>query len=162
MIKRGILIIFFVCAFVCGLRAICSAQPLSSNDLISNARQYDGQEVTYRGQVIGEIMRRGANAWVNVSDGANAIGIWADIYLVEDIAYAGAYQVRGDTVLVTGTFHRACFEHGGALDIHARNIDIITPGRNEPEIPDNSKIMTAALLLGVLVLVWILTRLPRK
>jgi len=138
------------------------AQPLSSSELISNAKQYDGREVTYRGQVIGEIMRRAANAWVNVSDGANAIGIWADIYLVEDITYAGAYQVRGDIVEVTGVFHRACPEHGGELDIHARKIDIVTPGAKILEAPDQSKNITAVLLLGVLVLVWILTRLPRK
>ena len=155
--------IFFALGFVFG--ALCSvsqAASVSSLELINRAKQYDGQEVTYQGEVVGEVMPRPPHAWVNVYDGTNAIGIWAGLSLMQDITYAGAYQVRGDIVEVTGVFHRACLEHGGDLDIHAGKIVLKERGKKSLESFDRSKAVTAVLLLGVLVLIWILNQLRRK
>ena len=147
------------------LWAMCSvslAASVSSTELINRAKQYDGQEVVYQGEVVGEVMRRGPYAWVNVYDGANAIGIWAGVPLIQDITYAGAYQVRGDMVEVTGIFHRACLEHGGDLDIHAANVILKERGKKSLDSFDSGEIATTFLLLGVLVLIWTLNQLRGK
>ncbi|MDP2904864.1 MAG: DNA-binding protein [Candidatus Omnitrophota bacterium] len=140
----------------------CFAQVLSSTELINSAKQYDGQEVVYQGEVVGEVMRRPPHAWVNVHDGLNAIGIWAGLSLIQDITYAGAYQVRGDIIEVIGVFHRACLEHGGDLDIHAANVTLKEGGKKSLDCFDSGEVTTAALLLGVLVLIWILNQLRGK
>jgi hypothetical protein len=107
---------------------ICYAQPLSSTELINNAKNYNGNTVVYKGEVIGDIMLRGEYAWVNVNDGQNAIGIWVKKELIKDILYTGSYTSKGDILEITGKFNRSCPEHGGDLDIHAQSIIIISSG----------------------------------
>ena len=106
----------------------CHAQTPTSLELINNAKQYDGKIVSYRGEVIGEVMVRGDYVWLHVNDGIIAIGIWAPKTMVQDIRYAGDYHKKGDMVEISGMFHRSCLEHGGDLDIHASEINKITPG----------------------------------
>ncbi len=138
------------------------AQPISSADLINNAKQYDGKVVIYEGEVIGDIMERGDYAWINVNDGENAIGIWINTALTKEIAYTGSYKFRGDWVEVTGSFNRACPEHGGDLDIHAQTLRKIEAGRAIRERLNPGKRNFVFVLLGILCLVWILTILKRK
>jgi hypothetical protein len=106
----------------------CYAQPSTSLDLINNAKQYDGKTISYKGEAIGDVMIRGDHAWLHVNDGSIAIGIWAPKTMVQDIGYIGDYHKKGDIVEVVGTFHRACPEHGGDLDIHASEIKRVASG----------------------------------
>ena len=106
----------------------CYAQTSTSLDLLNNAKQYDGKTISYKGEVIGDVMIRGDHAWLHVNDGTIAIGIWATKTMIQDIRYAGDYHKKGDIVEVSGTFHRSCSEHGGDLDIHASEIKKITSG----------------------------------
>jgi hypothetical protein len=140
----------------------CYAQPVSSIELINNAKLYDGKTVTYEGEVIGEVMVRGEYAWINVNDGQNAVGIWVNKNLTQDILYAGNYKFKGDGLEITGIFHRACPEHGGDLDIHAQGLRKIRPGRQTLEKLNLGKRNLALVLLGVLCLVWILRQLKIK
>jgi hypothetical protein len=111
------------------LGSACWAQSASgSADLINNARDYDAKTVIYSGEAIGDIMARGAYAWININDGANAIGVWIKKELAGGISYTGSYQARGDWVEVKGEFQRSCREHGGDLDIHAQTLNIISSG----------------------------------
>ncbi|MBP7215680.1 MAG: DNA-binding protein [Candidatus Omnitrophica bacterium] len=138
------------------------AQPLSAEQLISQAKAYDGKTVTFRGEVIGDVMARKDFAWVNVHDGAVAIGVWMPRTLTQIIALTGSYKSKGDIIEVTGLFNRACLEHGGDLDIHAQAVQKITDGRllSRRLSPDKTNL---ALGLGVfLLLLWILTRLKTK
>jgi len=73
----------------------CYAQTISSSELIKEAKQYDGKNVVYRGEVVGDIMIRGEFAWLNINDGSNAIGIWINKGQVKDIFYTGSYQNKG-------------------------------------------------------------------
>ena len=109
--------------------ACASAAEMTSTDLIENAAALDKQTVVYIGEVIGDILPRGDHAWVNVSDGANAIGIWIDEAMLREISVVGRYGQTGDTVRVTGIFNRTCQEHGGDMDIHAERIDLIKSGQ---------------------------------
>lgn len=156
MLKRIILIILFISAAY-----ISHADSISSTELINNAKRYDGKTINYEGEVIGDIMKRGKCAWININDGQNAIGIWVNNILIGDIIYKGSYNSMGDRVEVIGIFHRACPEHGGDLDMHAQSIRKITAGGQIPEKLDSNKIKTAFILLSIsmLLLLWdILTR----
>lgn len=149
-------IILLVLSFA--FTGICFAQPISSSDLINNAKFYDGKNVSYVGEVIGDIMMRGNFAWVNVNDGKNALGIWIDKALLKEITYTGNYRSEGDRVEVTGVFHRACLAHGGDLDIHAQIIRKIVSGRSRRETLSISKRNLTFLLSGILLLMLALSR----
>lgn len=116
------------------------------NDLVENSKELDTKEVTVTGEVIGERMDRGNNSWVNINDGTNAIGIWISKMDVEKINNYGNYDYEGDTVKITGTFNRACKEHGGEADLHNKSIEIIEDGHLVKEEISFAKIMIAAVL----------------
>jgi hypothetical protein len=144
------------------LAASLHAQPISSLELFTHAADYDGQNVIYEGEAIGDIMIRGPYAWVNVSDGEGAIGIWMQKEFASSIVYSGSYKSRGDWLEIKGVFHNACPQHGGELDIHAESIRKIRTGREISEKLNVSKRNMAFVLLGVLCLVWILKQLNHK
>ncbi len=107
--------------------------------------------------MIGDVMPRGGNAWVNINDGNNALGIWMSASLAKEINYEGSYKSRGDTLEVTGIFHRACPEHGGDLDIHAQGLRKTANGRMTSERTNSDKRNLSLILGGALLLIWILT-----
>jgi len=146
--------------FLCG--TVCSAQPISSTELINKAREYDGKSIVYAGEVIGDVMARGDFAWVNVNDGENAIGIWLNRQLAGEIQFAGSYHARGDRVEINGVFHRGCIQHGGDMDIHAQTVRTISPGGPVREEFNTGKRNFTFMLLGALGLVLIFARRPRR
>lgn len=156
------LVFLFLTCVLCLVTCDLFAQPISSTELINNAKQYDGETVGYSGEVIGDIMVRGEYAWVNVNDGEAAIGIWLNKDLTKDILYTGCYKAKGDRVEIVGVFHRACLQHGGDLDIHAQSIKKISPGRNTSEKLNLDKRNLAFVLFGVLFIVWILRQLKNR
>lgn len=159
---KGIVIVAIL-AIGCWLMSNTAfAKPISSTELINDARQYDGKVVTYEGEVIGDIMKRGGYAWLNVSDGVNAIGIWIDSSSAKDITYTGSYKSRGDKVEIAGVFHRACIEHGGDLDIHAQAIHKVSSGGQIFYDLDVNKLKIIGILLAVVFLLWSLDLLRRK
>lgn len=108
--------------------AVAAPLAVSSTDLIQKAKALDGQVVVYTGEAIGELLTRGDYSWVNASDGANAIGLYMPTALAHKISEFGTYKTRGDTIEVTGIFHRACPEHGGDLDIHVTDVKVLAQG----------------------------------
>lgn len=164
MKKCNVKQVFFAILLACFLQPALgvAAGHISSAELIGNAKEYEGRQVIYRGEVIGEVMRRGDFAWVNLHDGGNAIGIWVPFSLAKDIVYTGSYKAKGDIVEVTGIFNRACPEHGGDLDIHAQSFLKIEHGRPVLEVINPAKKNQVLILGGFLVLVWILIVFLRK
>lgn len=138
------------------------AEPISSTELINNAKAYDGKTVEFEGEVIGDVMKRGEFAWVNINDGKNALGIWAPASWAKEIEFTGAYKAKGDRVLVSGMFHRACPEHGGDLDIHGESLQKISSGFRVEEEIDSRKINAAIIISGLLGLLWIFRRSKKK
>ncbi len=65
------------------------AKPIDSNTLINNAFKYDGKFIEFQGEAIGEIMKRGNYAWVNIHDGSNAIGVFLKYEDAKKIKYLG-------------------------------------------------------------------------
>jgi hypothetical protein len=136
----------------------CHAQVSTSLDLINNAKQYDGKTIHYRGEVIGDVMIRQDYAWLHVNDGFIAIGIWAPKTLIEDIHYTGDYHKKGDTVEVSGTFHRSCSEHGGDLDVHASEIKKVTMGSSVIQPISRKKVYIGTYSLILVLLFYVLKK----
>ncbi|HNX80791.1 MAG TPA: DNA-binding protein [Candidatus Omnitrophota bacterium] len=142
----------------CATGVCAPAEAVSSSVLIHAAKEMDGTTVLFEGEVIGDIMRRGTYAWVNIHDGINAIGCWMPFAMAQTIAYTGNYKTKGDWVAVSGEFHRACPMHGGDLDIHAHGLKIVRGGQVVIEQSDTAKKNTVFVLTGVVCLVLILMR----
>ena len=118
------------------------------NYLIENAKQLDGQQVTVQGEAIGERMDRGDYSWVNINDGTNAMGIWISKSDAEEILHYGNYKNKGDIVKITGTFNRACVEHGGEADLHSGVVIIVQEGHIVNEQISTLKIIITIILVA--------------
>ncbi|MBI4743893.1 MAG: DNA-binding protein [Actinobacteria bacterium] len=119
------------------------------NQLVEKSKFYDGKEVVFKGEVVGDIMVRGDYAWINVFDGANAMGIWIKTSEARKIERTGDYKNKGDIVETRGIFNRACKEHGGDTDIHGESLIIKKRGRQLAHPVSFLKIFTA---IGLAVL----------
>lgn len=139
---------FFLCSIFYFLFSIsCGAVP--SGELIVDAKLYDNQEVWYEGELVGSVLGRGDFVWLNLNDGANAIGVWAPRSMAKNVKRWGTYAMRGDWVGVAGVFHKSCLEHGGGLDIHAQKLAVLKEGEALPEIIARKKISFLSVLLGI-------------
>lgn len=136
-----VLLLTFTLAFDVNAQSITDI-----NNLIEKAKEYDGEEITIQGEVIGESMNRGNYTWINMNDGTNAIGIWLDSSTAGEILFYGNYKCKGDTVKVTGTFYRACKEHGGEADLHSSSFEIVKNGYEVKEQISPVKIIIAVIL----------------
>ena len=135
-----------------------AARNVSASDLSSAPREHDNTQVLYRGEVIGDILPRGGQVWLNVSDGSGTLGIWAEKTMAECIQTAGDYKHRGDTVEILGRFNRACPEHGGDLDIHASQIRLVSGGGVLTHRPSSVKIVALLVLALTAGALYALTR----
>lgn len=156
-------ILFLLTAVSCQLSVACYAQPLvSSTELIEKARELDGKEVVYEGEVIGEVMTRGDYSWVNLNDGQNAVGVWTGNNFLSLIRFSGGYKSQGDWLQVRGVFNRACRLHGADLDIHAQEVVKLRSGRvvKQRLVPEKKRI--ALILAGVCLCLLIGQLLSRK
>lgn len=165
--------------FVAGCRAEGAPQPSpnepSSAGLVEENEQYDGTDVTFIGEVIGEAMQRGTMAWLHVNDdpyyvknveegaqlgGYNSgMAIWASADLAGQITHFGDYKHEGDIVEVTGVFNAACAEHGGDMDIHATTLEVLEVGHEVVDPIHMPKVLWAIGLSLVAALLFGLTKL---
>ncbi|ADQ39798.1 nucleic acid binding OB-fold tRNA/helicase-type [Caldicellulosiruptor acetigenus I77R1B] len=125
------------------------ANPIDSTTLLNNTFKYDQKKVEFQGEAIGEIMRRGKYAWVNIHDGQNAIGVFMKYEDAKKIKYLGRYLVKGDIVLVKGIFNRSCKVHGGDTDIHALEVQIVKRGYKMQEQINKTKAAFAILIFSL-------------
>lgn len=161
-----------------GCKATGTAQPSpntpSSTGLIEEPKKYDGTEVTFTGEAIGEAMVRGDYAWLhlnddayylkNVEEGADLGGyntgmpVWIPTPDAEKVSVFGSYKYEGDVVTVQGTFHAACPEHGGDMDIHATSLVVDIPGRRAADPVKPWKLVLAIVLALLAAGLWFAER----
>lgn len=122
----------------------------SGKELVENSVHFDNKVVTLRGEVVG-VLARGDSAWVNVLDNEVAIGVWCRANDAKKVSVVGDYTHIGDTVEVVGTFHFACTEHGGDLDIHAENFTVLASGKVVERAPDLLIVLLSAFLVAVAI-----------
>lgn len=121
--------------------------PVTIDQLIESSQKYDNQEITLTGEVIGKPMVRGNKIWVNMNDGKSAIGVFVQKSKLPDINHYGNYDYHGDQVQVTGTFHKACSQHGGETDIHGEQITILEAGKQIPHLVSAKKIVASVFAI---------------
>jgi len=144
---------------------VSAAQPpvLSTNDLVENSYAWDGKVVSFKGEVLEDLMERSDGVWMNLSDGNNtAMGVFVPKGVaMPPIEHTGDYRTAGDIVLITGVFHRTCVQHEGETDIHATSVTVVTPGftRSNPIHSDRVVLFAVlAVLLGIVL--WLYYRKP--
>lgn len=123
-------------------------------DFIEKGTEYDNKTFTIEGEAIGEIMKRGDNCWININDGNMAIGIWCDFDLGTKVSTFGNYHNTGDTIKVTGEFHKACPEHGGDLDFHATSLEIVKSGTKTSHPISSARVILSCILLPISVVLF--------
>src|SRR3989344_9579410 len=104
--KKPILILLFLIASSSFVNAE-DVKEISIGQLIKNAKEFDGQTVIIKGEVIGDIMARGNSAWLNIEDKEWAMGVWLPKLTSQIISFKGDYKHKGDIVEVKGKFLRA-------------------------------------------------------
>ena len=115
--------------------------------LISSGAAYDGREVTIRGEVIGDIMERGGEYWLNVlSPEGVAIGVRAGRDQIESIACPGDYSHSGDMVTVKGIYYRYARRFGGETCVIADEVNVVQTGTEIAHPLPRGKILLSILL----------------
>jgi hypothetical protein len=154
--KKAILA-FSLFAFLCEAIAGESIQPVGTKELIARPRDYDGKDIVFEGEAIGDPMKRGDHAWVNLLDSNAAIGVFLPESALAAIENYGSNRRRGDTLRVRGVFHRACPDHGGDMDIHADTVEIVERGSPTPHPVDRLELVllpVSFLLAALFYVLW--------
>lgn len=146
-IQTVIIAFILVVSLSINTKAEVTTETTEINTLIENAKGMDGQEVTVQGEAIGERLDRGDYSWINMNDGSNAIGIWVRKSDADQILNFGNYKTKGDTIRITGTFNRACVEHGGEADIHNNQMQIVEKGYKLTKQISFTKVIAAIILV---------------
>lgn len=121
------------------------------NGLIENSDALNHQNIVIEAEVIGEVLERGENAWINVNDGTNAIGVYLKLEQTTQLKVFGDYFNVGDKIRINGVFKRAWIEHGGEMAIHATSIKVTKPGYPiEHPIPSWKLIASAIFMISAL------------
>lgn len=135
---------------------------------------FDEREVTYVGEVVGELLPRRGGAWAWVNDDAYALqigplvghrertgfntglAVWLPDGLHEEIGDVGRPGRRGDVIQVEGELLRTDPEDGGGTTIRAEHIEVLAEAV-EVDAPLHVPQAVAAALLAVaavVTLVW--------
>ncbi len=136
---------------------LASPETISISKLLAHSTEFDQQEVVFKGEAIGDLMIRGEDGWVNISDGKSAIGVFGPAALLEQINLLGGYHTRGDMVKITGIFHHHCPKHHGGTHVSARKIEVLQEGFIQEEELSPLKLYLS-ILLALLAMLSLLVR----
>ncbi len=149
------------------------------NDLIENAKEYDGRNVMVEGEVVGDKLQRGEYVLITVNDdpyskqsipsgskpkgvGNIGIGVWVPNNKAKEISVPGSYERQGQYVRIEGVFNRACAEHGGDMDIHAENVEILKSAHLIRHHIQFWKLLIVLVLSSITIALLLAVRRPAK
>lgn len=142
---------------------------LTSAIVYACPRLLDGRDVTYIGEVVGDVLRRPGGAWVLVNDDAYALevgplgphrdrrgfnsglAVWLPDGQHEQLGAPGRHGLRGDIVRIEGVLHRADTHDGGGITIRAVELEVLAPSMPVDE-PLNVPLVIAAAGAALLAL----------
>lgn len=177
--RRRAVLVLVLAVLVAGscvapLSAVAAGAAVSSTALVEEPLKYDGHEVTFVGEAIGELMVRGDAAWLHLNDDAymmknveegaalggynSGMPVWLQADLGRTVTTFGDYEHEGDVVEVEGVFNAACAQHGGDMDIHASGLIVRVPGHQAADPVKAWKLPVIALLGIVVMAVWFAER----
>lgn len=140
---------------------------VSSTQVFRCPAAYDGLDVSYAGEVVGEVLPRDGGAWAQVNDDVYALrvgplvghreldgfntglSVWLPDGLHERIEAAGRPGRRGDVILVRGTLLRTDPDDGAGLTIRAEELEVVAP-TVEIEDPLHVPQLIVAIVLALL------------
>lgn len=140
---------------------------ISSTQVYLCPSAYDGKEVTYVGEVVGELLPRRGGAWAQVNDDEYALvtgpvvghreragfntglSVWLEGDLADRIAAPGRPALRGDVVLLRGTILRADPDDGGGITLRATELETLA-GPLQLEAPLHTLQAVIAVVLSLL------------
>lgn len=131
-------------------------------DLIEEANSIDHREVMVKGEVIGDVMNRGAYTWINIEDKSGQMGLWVPRELADKVEHAGDYHYRGDVIEVSGEFRRADTALGGEMVIYVNVLTIAERGFKIEHFESNKKKETLLLLILCVTVIILLSHLRYK
>jgi hypothetical protein len=145
---------------------------VSTTLLYECPRLYDGQQVVYTGEVVGEVLLRDAYAWVQLNDDAYAtslgplpshgvaaggnsgIGVAIPLEAARAIENVGGHERLGDRLTVRGVYHRTDAADGGGTNIRATDVLAISRGEvREAQRHPGRRILALVLLTVTLIVV---------
>lgn len=102
--------------------------------LVSINRALNDNQVSFEGEAVGDLVNAGdGHRWANVMGTSNAV---ISVFLTDEQASlihdVGDYHSTGTTLKITGTYHIACPEHQGELDVHASKAEVVNAGAHTP------------------------------
>ncbi len=142
---------------------------VSSTQVFLCPSAYDGKQVTYVGEVVGEVLPRRGGAWAQVNDDDYALvtgpvvghrersgfntglSVWLEGDLAERIEAPGRPALRGDVVLLRGTILRADPDDGGGITLRATELETLA-GPLELEPPLHTLQVVVAVVLTLLAI----------
>lgn len=137
---------------------------------------FDGLEVRYVGEVVGDVLERRGGAWVLVNDdeyaldvgplpahgahrGTNAgLTVWLPAEAVEQISGLGRPNQRGDVIEVRGRLLRTDPADGGGLTIRAEEVEVVAAAVRVAEPLHVAQLWLAVVAVVVAAGVWGLRR----
>ena len=121
--------------------------------LVSVNRALDGSEVRFSGEVVGDVVNADPGyKWVNVMGTANnVIGVRMSDEQAKLIQNRGGYHSTGTVLQITGTYHIACPEHQGELDVHAADVVVQDNGGPITHLVSTQRLVVASLLCFIAV-----------
>jgi hypothetical protein len=151
------------------LQRIEPGDRISSSQVTACPLAYDGLEVTFVGEVVGELLPRRGGVWAKVNDDAYALevgpvighreragfnegmSVWIPDGLHAAIEEPGRPGVRGDVVLVQGTVLRADPDDGGGTTLRAEQVSVLE-GPVHVEAPLHRAQIVVATVLALLAI----------
>jgi hypothetical protein len=146
---------------------------ISSTQVYQCPAAFDGLEVSFAGEVVGELLARPGGVWAQVNDDAYALEtgplidhreqsgfnlgmtVWLPDGLHQGIGDVGRADRRGDVVLVRGTLLRADPDDGGGITLRADELEVLAPSL-EIQPPFHT---VQAVVAGVLAVIAVMTAL---
>lgn len=121
--------------------------------LASGNRALNDSDVSFEGEAVNDILNAGDGyKWLNVRGTSNAdISVYADDELAKLVVNVGDYHTTGTNIKVTGTYHIACPEHEGELDVHASSVEVIDAGGPITHLIAPGRIGTAFVLCAIAI-----------
>lgn len=142
---------------------------ISSTQVYLCPSAYDGKQVTYVGEVVGELLPRRGGAWAQVNDDEYALvtgpvvghreragfntglSVWLEGDLADRIEAPGRPALRGDVVLLRGTILRADPDDGGGITLRATELETLA-GPLQLEPPLHTLQVVVAVVLALLAM----------
>jgi hypothetical protein len=152
---------------------------VTSGMVVACPAAFDGREVTYVGELVGDVLQRDGGAWVLVNDDAYALEVGPlpthddhrgtnsglSVWLPDDVLPEGPVlgrpEQRGDVVSVRGRIVRTDPADGGGLTLRASSLEVLAPGTTVPQPVDVRQAVLAAVALTVAAALWAARRRAR-